>query len=230
MSDEQHRQAEGHQGAEESTPVAPQQAPAAIDADTPRKASRKRDCTTVAIAFFTLVSAISTVIYTYSFIRSERVYLIIEDVRFIDGADPTASPGGFDVRVTIKNSGRHVAIVTHAVATVLYGIIHKSLAKNPDYGEAFPFIIPPIAPGEVDTVRSDILDIPMPITKEQLVSGVIGGTIPVWYFGQIKYETGYLSFGKGEVGFCMKYVPPNQRRGVPGSFLTCQEQQYTYIR
>lgn len=165
--------------------------------------------------------------------ENSRAFIVFKDISYVKG-EPTAGVGGRDFVMTIKNVGKHVAIVTRMDVIPFYGVVKKKLADTPQYFNPIELIVPPIAPDSDVTINAHIAnarnvatDAP-PIDSESLVKGMADGTIPAWIYGHIYYETGYQGV-TGELGFCSKFVPPNERAITPFTFLTCEYPKYTYV-
>jgi hypothetical protein len=59
-----------------------------------------------------------------------------------------------------------------------------------------------------------------------VIKGALDGSIPVRIYGFVRYYTGYSIFGPAELGYCFRYIPPNQRRAA--KFEVCDNPRYTY--
>src|SRR5271167_1891828 len=82
-------------------------------------------------ACLTLVLAIFTGLQAYSFIESERAYLIVDNIAFRH-SEPTLDFDGLDLVITIKNVGKHMALVTTLDILPLFGTNHKELPNIPN--------------------------------------------------------------------------------------------------
>jgi hypothetical protein len=166
-------------------------------------------------------------------IESARAFLVIKDISYVHG-EPSAVEGGRDFTLTIRNVGKHVAIVTEMDTEPFYGIVSKVLKETPQYYNSISLVVPPIAPDSDTTVRAhiggDISITPVqPMEPQAFMIGVNDGSIPIWIYGRVRYETGFPGHS-GEVGFCEKFVPSSQRGITPYTFITCEYPKYTYIR
>lgn len=162
-------------------------------------------------------------------IESARAFLVVPNMEFVHG-DPTADPDGYSIVFTIKNVGKHTAVVNTLNVKPSFFIKRKTLSETPDYaGSAIQKTIPPIAPDSVLTV-SAIADPPSfpDISGAVRLAGVLAGDIPLRIFGFLAYDLGYPSDRGGITGFCYEYIPHNHRRNV--TFETCDSPNYTYTR
>jgi hypothetical protein len=177
-------------------------------------------------ALLTLVLAIFTGLQAYSFIESERAFLVVRDIHFKHG-NPTLDADGYDIVMLIENSGKHVAKVTKINLTNGFFIKKKGLPDVPPNGALLSKIVPPIVPGQDLTVYLHAeLPVNLEISAVERLAGVLDGTIPLRTFGFIEYDRGYPWPWPGKIGFCQDYVPMTRRENV--SFETCDKGAYTY--
>src|ERR1700722_14047691 len=84
------------------------------------------------MASFTVVLVIVTIFQAYSFVESERAYLTISDISFIEN-QPTSKPGGLDILIVLKNSGKHVAQILSVSAVPAFAFPNPAFRESPDY-------------------------------------------------------------------------------------------------
>jgi hypothetical protein len=183
------------------------------------------------VAFFTFVSAGAACLYAYCFIQSERAYLVIGGVAFLQG-EPRPGEHGRDYSIFIRNIGHHVANVTSVEATPFFGIKRK-LPDIPEYHEPIDYVVPPILPDSSTPIVAETVEGKLKeagVTEDALLKGIGDGTIPLWVYGRIEYDTGYPSLHGGELRFCYRYLPPAERIGTLDTFRVCKEKAYTDIR
>lgn len=183
-----------------------------------------------------LVGVITLGVFSFqllAFIESERGYLVAKRVDFVTG-EPLDQSDGLSVRLLLRNVGKHTAIATKFKATAGIFVVHKELHKFPVYAHDVTglVVIPPLLPDDDKVVFlrqsgqiNNETDQPLK-TKSQIVAGITDGSIPFRVWGLIDYETGYLSWRSGQLGFCFEYVPISRRFG--DSFKTCDNPNYTY--
>jgi len=185
---------------------------------------------TVVTAVFTGVLTLLAFIQAYSFIESERAFLILEDLRFLH-VEPTSEPDGYDLILKVKNVGKHTAIVSEFDLRPGFFVIHKTLPDVPPYdGAKIDTLIPPVGPDEIKTINAHAIVKPSKnISDADRLAGVLSGDVPLRVFGFIEYDIGYPSFRSGKLGFCQEYVPISRRKNGP-PFETCNHPAYTYTR
>jgi hypothetical protein len=183
-------------------------------------------------AAFTGILTLLAGIQAYSFIESERASLYLKDISFIDKDAPSAKSGGIDFIITIRNTGKHIAEISKMNVVPFYGIKKKTLPEIPEYENPLALTAPPIPPDAEDRISATIREpgMPPPIGRDQLIAGVRDGSIPLWVYGFVEYEIGFPWWHSGKIGFCMKFLPVDQRRGQVGDFLICDDPKYTYVR
>lgn len=190
----------------------------------------------IVTAVLTFVLAILAALQAYSFIESERAYLVVDNVAF-KHIEPSLAPDGLDLVIAVKNVGKHLALVTKFAVKPLFGTQHKELPETPNYeGGILGKVVPPIVPTGQITVNAHSMGIrPLPGQRDEDVSatniiiGVINGDIPLWIIGFLDYDLGYPWFHQGAVGYCQQYIPEKSRVG-DNRFETCNSPKYTYIR
>jgi len=167
-------------------------------------------------------------------IENSRAFLILRDISYVR-KEPDAEADGRDFIMTIKNVGKHVATVTAIYTEPFYGVVHKELPDTPQFYNSISLVAPPIAPDSETTIRAHMggarsLTSQPVLPIETVLKGANDGTIPIWIYGRVLYETGFAGV-LGELGFCNKFVPPSQRTSVsPLIFVTCNYSAYTYVR
>jgi len=184
------------------------------------------------VGAFTVLLFSVTALQTYSFIESERAFLTVKSITFVDG-EP--SPEGHrDFVILIHNSGKHVAMVSDMRVTARYGIIHRTLDDAPHYPAARQeYIVPPIVPASDSRIVANAVfneRNPAPLSPAEMAQGLLDGSIPLWIYGFIEYDIGYVRWSPGKVGFCSQFLSLSRRRGQPSNFLTCDNPNYTYLR
>jgi hypothetical protein len=147
------------------------------------------------VGVFTVVLAAVGALQTFSFIESERAFLILSDISFLTG-EPSNGSKGLDVALAIKNVGKHTATVSKIVVNPGIFMINKELAEDPIYDPTKSTIgtAPPIAP-EVPLVlfaESHTPTPPAPMTEEQRIQGILSGDTLVRVWGLVEYDTGYF--------------------------------------
>ena len=168
-------------------------------------------------------------------IEINRALLVEENIGFVKGEpDPADATDGLDFIVKIKNVGRHVASITGEVKiTSRFGITHKELPPTPEFYDAKTVYTAPIAPDGSVPIKVHAPGIKMISSAPEpdyptLARGIENGTFPFWVYGRLEYDTGYKT--TGELGFCRKFVPIFDRAKIPLTFITCNNQSYSYIR
>lgn len=165
-----------------------------------------------------------------AFVRSEQAYLVLVGEPYFLHGRPSAESGGFDLGLTFKNVGKHVAVITELNITP-YSCVHQKLPDTPKYlpQPATP-VIPPIAPdaettalANVETFKPTVPSVQVP---SDLASQLSSGHRLLEIYGFVKYETGYWS--DSIVGFCFHYLPA-QPQGQK-QFKVCDNPNYTYSR
>jgi hypothetical protein len=186
----------------------------------------------VVIAAFTIVLAAFTGLQYCSFIESERASLYLKDISFIDDDAPSEKPGGIDFRITIRNTGKHVADILNMSVVPDFGITRKALPEYPEYYNPLALIAPPIPPDFEDRITAEIKEpvVPQHMDRRSLIAGILDGSIPLWIYGLVEYNIGFISWRTGKLGFCMKFLPVNERRGQDATFRTCDNKKYTYLQ
>jgi hypothetical protein len=166
-------------------------------------------------------------------IENSRAFIVLKDISYVHG-EPSAEADGRDFILILKNVGKHVAIVTAINTEPFYGVVHKELPDTPHFYNSISLVAPPVAPDSEVTIRAHmggartITPQPVPLI-ETVLKGVNDGTIPIWIYGRVQYNTGFPGI-LGELGFCSKFVPPSQRSAVsPFIFITCEYPKYTYV-
>ncbi len=166
-----------------------------------------------------------------SFVESERAFLILKDVSFAYG-DPINMESRRDFTVVFRNVGKHISKVGKMEAAPIYGVIKKNLPEILAEHKSLntKYVIPPIAPDSEVTALAEAHRVKPPVGDSAFIKGLLDGTIPLWFYGFVEYETGYPSLRSGKLGFCMKYIPPAERRPGMSQFRTCEYPEYTYAR
>ncbi len=82
------------------------------------------------VAWLTFVLACVGAFQAYSFVESERAFLVLKNIAFING-EPTEGDTGRDDVVTITNVGKHVASISELSGGSLAGVVHKTLPDVP---------------------------------------------------------------------------------------------------
>jgi hypothetical protein len=101
---------------------------------------------TLFLTIFTALLALATCIQVLAFIRSEEAFLIVVGEPYFTHGRPSAESGGWDLGLTIKNVGKHVAVITELNITP-YSYLHQNLPDIPKYlPQPETRVIPPIAP------------------------------------------------------------------------------------
>lgn len=188
------------------------------------------------VAGLTFVLAAVGIFQAYSFVESERAFLVLKNIAFMTG-EPVAGDAGTDGIVTITNVGKHVASISSLTDQSLAGIIHKTLPEVPPYATTAT-IAAPIPPNsdhsiighhaeEKDVFLSGSRD---EISEDDMIKGINDGSIPLWIFGRIRYDIGFPWWRSGELGFCMQFVPKTKRAELHAAFVTCENPNYTYVR
>jgi hypothetical protein len=188
----------------------------------------RTDKFTFVVAIFTSLLAISTSLQVLAFIESERAELVIEDATFPRG-EPSPDTNGLDLIIRVRNFGKHVANIKMFNITQGVFINNKALPAKPQYhGGSITPVVPPIAPGAEIAVYGEQEPQEFRIPREDVVKGVLDGSIPLRIWGFVEYYTGYSVFGPSEVGYCFTYVPVSHRH--TGRFQVCDNPNYIYTR
>jgi hypothetical protein len=87
---------------------------------------------TLILAIFTGLLAVATWMQVLAFIRSEQAYLVLVGDPYFFLGTPSAESGGFNFGLTIKNIGKHVAVITELNITP-YSYVHQKLPDTPKY-------------------------------------------------------------------------------------------------
>jgi hypothetical protein len=183
-------------------------------------------------AILTLVLAALAVLQAYSFIESERAFLVITTVNFLRG-DPTADSDGFDFVLTIKNFGKHTAAVKSLTVLPNLYVIKKELPETPNYNKigSIKRTLPPLPPDTPATFAEHMPALPSSdaLTIADILKGVLSGDYPARIFGLIEYDIGFPWPRPGQTGFCYEYIPKKERVS-PATFQTCNGDKYTFTR
>lgn len=132
-------------------------------------------------AVLTFVLAILAGVQAYSFIESERAYIIVTAISFRH-AEPTLDTDGLDLVVNIKNVGKHIGLIsTFNIKPLFFSGKTKILPEMPQYDVGFiEKVVPPILPDSQTTVNVHLLGIlPLPHQPKQEISNTSHSKIVV---------------------------------------------------
>jgi hypothetical protein len=187
--------------------------------DRYEKGKRRREMTTITglfvTAFLTLCLACTGIAQVYSFIVSERAFVVPVQTNFTNGLVVRENP--LEMWMALKNKGKSIA----SIDGLEVAITHK-LPVIPQYYGAQKVAYPPIAPG-------DTFERPLEFVtgwSQETINQLTGGAIDLFIYGRVKYRDDFSWFGPRTNGFCFKY-----RRGPisgPHVFEICHETAYTY--
>lgn len=167
----------------------------------------------------------------YSFIESERAFLIAKEVSFIS-VEPSAGTGGLDMHLVVKNVGKHTASVSQISVRPAAFIVQKQLDASPDYkgGNALqPVVVAPIVSEEEKPINLFEGGNSFQKSKDEVVGQINSGEGFFRVWGLIEYDIGYPSWRPGQLGFCFEFIaPPNRRLGQ--KWKTWDNSAYTYTR
>jgi hypothetical protein len=101
---------------------------------------------TFIVAIFTGLLCIVAALQYLAFINSERPFLTTSEI-LMDNGEPSTDRQ-FSAQISLKNSGKHVAVVSELRGTLLYAITTPELPKYPEYHEVSQVVVSPISPGD----------------------------------------------------------------------------------
>lgn len=187
--------------------------------DRNEKSKTRREIATIAglfvTAFFTLCLAGVGIAQVYTFIVSERGFVVPIETKFTNGLVVKENP--LEISMTLKNKGKSIA----SIDVVEVAITHK-LTPIPQYSTAKKIAYPPIAPNETFE-RSFGFKTGWP---QETIDQLTNGTLDFFIFGRIKYRDDFSWFGSRSNGFCFqyKYVPTSRSQISE----VCSQTEYTY--
>jgi len=189
--------------------------------DRYEKGKRSREITTIAGLFFTaaftLCLAVVGIAQVYSFIVSERAFVVPVDTNFTNGLIAKENP--LQVWIALKNKGKSIGSID-----VLEVAITHELSTEPKYLGAQKIAYPPIASGE-RFERPLEFDTGWP---QQTIDQLTHGVLDFFVFGRVKYRDDFSWFGPRVNGFCFKYLPGPI--SGPHVFEPCRQTAYTYSK
>lgn len=191
----------------------------------------------IVTAVFTGVLTLLAAIQAYSFIESERAFLVLKSIELahkepITGNVGIADGSGLDVIITIRNVGKHVASVSAMKAQTVISVTNQPLPDTPNiYVEGVNLPVAPIPPeSDIPFNLHNVAVINLSPEFAHVANGINNGTVPFWVYGFVHYDVGYPWWHRGELGFCMKYVARINRAVATDIVLTCDKQNCTYVR
>jgi hypothetical protein len=183
------------------------------------------------VARFTFVLCVVGGFQGWFFIESERAFLVFNDAHFIYG-EPNNLPHGLDMAVTLKNVGKHTATDAKFKFKLAVFVIQKQLDPVPQYHD-FNVTVAPIVPDERRTINllrgshyTNETKGHELLPHDQVVNGIIDGSIPIRVWGFVEYSEGYFGM-RGSSAFCFEFVA-KKNRVLGQRFKTCKNAAYTY--
>ena len=136
---------------------------------------------------FTFILCLIGIFQVWSFIESERAYLVVDDMSFIS-SEPSNAPDGFTLHMIIRNVGKHTGTTTRIRITSAVFVTRKTLKEFPTYDHDFVGpAVPPIVANEqkhiflfeAEYVNEFTGDIP---PRDVILAGIMDGSVPmrVW--------------------------------------------------
>jgi len=182
---------------------------------------------TAALVIFTFALVFVGGVQAWSFIESERAFLVPIEIKF--GDNGFAANKRLQVIVNVQNAGRSPAFITTANVTPL---ITDNLSQLPSYnptgtqsggamaangGRALTFY-------EYDNPQN-----PGYLIDQSNFDMVNSGQATFYVFGYIEYTDEFALLGKRRIGFCSVYDPKNQSGAGP--FSDCKDvPKYVYVK
>jgi hypothetical protein len=183
--------------------------------DGKRRRENKTIRSLAAAAVFTLALATVGIAQVYTFIVSERAFVVPVDTNFTNGLVVKENP--LEMWISLKNKGKSIASIDVLEVAITHG-----LAPKPQYLAVQRIAYPPIASGETFERPLEFeTGWPQPII-EQLTHGALN----FFLYGRVQYRDDFSWFGPRINGFCFKYRPGPV--GGPHVFEPCQQTAYTY--
>jgi len=187
--------------------------------DAYEQGKRRREIATIAglalTAFFTLGLATVGIAQVYTFIVSERAFVVPVETNFTNG--PIVGENPLQMWIALKNKGKSISSID-----VLEVAITHELAPEPRYLGAQKIAYPPIASGERFERPLEFVTGWPQSTIDQLTHGALD----LFLYGRVKYRDDFSWFGPRVNGFCFQYRPGPA--SGPHVFEPCRQTAYTY--
>jgi hypothetical protein len=189
--------------------------------DRYEKGKRCREMATIIglgfTAVFTLGLATVGIAQVYTFIVSERAFIVPIETNFTNGLVVNENP--LEMWIALKNKGKSIG----SIDVLEVAITHK-LSAEPTYLGAQKIAYPPIGPGER-------FERPMEFVTgwpQQTIDKLTHRVLDLFLFGRVRYRDDFSWFGPRVNGFCFKYVFMPSAEGGPHFFEPCRQTAYTY--